>query len=120
MDSCVLGVKAAAGGALFERLSTLESTGRDVVSQLGLLERSGSSLGLGTSTPALGRGSSLIGLLQRVANLERDTETRTGPSGDLPSLFSRHTLSPDGAFTPGLGGVVPSTPSVDDIWVSTL
>jgi hypothetical protein len=92
----------ATGEALLKRLDGIEATGRNLVARLGLVEESGTASGF----PSGIGGSSLIGLSQRLAQVEKQMGGGTpGPTtglGSLPSVFGRQGPAP---FTAGLGGV---------------
>jgi hypothetical protein len=91
-----------AGTALLQHLEKLEGRGCSVISHIEILE-SGAP-GTGAGHHSMTGGGSVVGLTQRVVNLER-CFTGPGrdagvPSKELPSLFSRHTLQEAG----GSGG----------------
>jgi uncharacterized membrane protein YgcG len=120
VGSCPLGTGGTAGNALFNRLNSLEAAGKDFLARLAAMEQSGVTNGGPSSGGGFSTGSSIIGLAQRVATLERQAESQPPNPIDLPSLFSQHTLDRGGNFTPGLGGVVPQAPTNDDSRLLTL
>lgn len=93
------------GEALLKRLDLLETTGRNLVARIGILETGGVTPGFSTGSG----GSSLIGLTQRVAQLERSLHTGSGGPVDhmgvLPELFGRSPGEVERPFEAGLGGV---------------
>jgi hypothetical protein len=95
------------GAAILSRLASLESTGRKVITRVESLETTGPPVG--------GNSASLIGISQRVGQLERHLTSvgggvgATGGRDDLPGLFSQNTIREPAPvwFTPGLGGHPP-------------